>query len=493
MPGLGWGLREKPASYYHPDEDRVARIALRIFHQDPADDYYPDGFPRQIAFFAHLPGIPQPSTGQDLVSVSRSLSVGYDLMGLVLTGLIALRLTGRRDIALAAALAHALSGQAITHATYGVTDSATAAWIALSVYGALLTSERPAAGLALSAGAAGVALGIKLPWPALLPPLLAIAQLPTGRRRWALLVPLALAGAFVLTNSNHSPEDLRHLWHMVRTDNLHAMARHRYELNPPVWLLELPVGMGLPAFFLACTGGIAIARRLRANPIRAAILPWAIAVAPLLGFTINYCMMSLTFPRHLVSTVTLTSALAGVGWSVWVERAGSPTRRRFLLIALLAYQVLYVASLIRPYWCDTRQKMDRWIAGSFTEPVRTHLGLFASLQKWNNNVRHPNTPHQADALLLHEEDYRRYLRSPLNPCTRKPDLDYVFHPSRHAEIYRNILRRRSAFVETKRFTYTPWTPELWLRKRCWGAFPEFVGDTVLYQRTPPPGKATPDQ
>ena len=126
-PGIHWGLRDTPPHYYHPDEQRLCMIALHLQQHGTPNDFYPFGFPNQIAAIGRVI-TPRPTIWRQLVLPARCLSAAYG----VGTTLLVIALAGacwrRRSSALAAGAAYALAGLPIAHAHFGTADTGMVFW-----------------------------------------------------------------------------------------------------------------------------------------------------------------------------------------------------------------------------------------------------------------------------------------------------------------------------------------------------------------------------
>ena len=267
-------------------------------------------------------------------------------------------------------------------------------------------------------------------------------------------------------------------WHaltrMAARDNIHAVARHNYWLNPVVLALLIPVSLGLPATLLLLLG---IGRRRASDDPPAP--DRAILLLPAAAFAVNYCLLAIPFPRHLLPVIPALAVAAGGGLWFFGRRLAP-----WAAGAALLYQAIYVFSVERQFVWDTRAEMREWIRMNLPSDAPVHVSNYNARHTWRDVCRPRVVAADAPYLLLHEMDLRRYQCSVINPFRAWADSARTYRPSGWAKFYVGVLRGQQPYREIARARRRPLTPELWLHERYWGAFPEFVGDTILYARAP---------
>lgn len=93
-------------------------------------------------------------------------------------------------------------------------------------------------------------------------------------------------------------------------------------------------------------------------------------------------------------------------------------------------------------------------------------------------------PFKSRFLILHELDYRRFIRNEVTPL-RRPRWDEVYHGKNEEYFYKtkDLLENKLEYKLIKKFTVSTLTPELLLYKKLWGTYSYFIGDTLLYQKS----------
>jgi len=487
LPGLHWGFIEGEFHPFHPDENRILRSAYRVYQGLRPIDFYPSGYASQVGIASRVLGVKAESKW-DLLMVARSLSLIYSVLTVLVVFGLARRCGWKERTALVAAGVYALAGLPITYSWYAVTDSGLTFWIAMTVWLSLCAHQKKCLGLMLAAvTAAGIALSFKLFLPAVLP-LIAALLLTRCRWRWwmlALLVPLLVLIAQTATLWSVNLEGLRQLWRMIDSENLRSMSDHRYELNAPMLFIILVPSLGLPAFALACAGMAGSwVRRLRTS-LRAQASFWLIVVVPALATFAFASVPAVTFPRHILPVLPLLALAAGWGWEKHVDPVlarWSPVRRYAVLAALAVYQGLYVWSINEPYVRDTRHQMARYVAANVDPESRVYVDWYSTFYKgWGGMFKPTRYPHRAKYALIHEGYYWRYLRSSVNPSRAYPRREQTYNWRVDGPFIHSLfLQEDTPFRELKRFRPQYLTPELQLYHRVFGAYPDFLGDCILF-------------
>ena len=478
LPGVWWGFHETPHSYYHPDEDRIGRMTVNIATHGKSEDYYPDGYSSLLAlYFAHHD--PLPAHWKDTVLAARLLSVAHSAATIGVIAWLALLLGLGTSGALVAAAGYAFAGVATVHGHFGVTDAALVFWLTLTMAVALALKRRPWLAVIASAFTGGLALCVKMAWPALLPSLVTVFR---AKRRW-LAFPLSLGVSFLtfrFFDYEYTWSDFIKLRSMVAIENMHAVRGHTYYWNPVVLAILLLVGVGLPLAVLAIRGMVAVGNEKR----KYCSFDWLVVWAPTSGYVLNFLMVSVLFPRHVLPILPALCLMMAVGWNGWRWIKGRSRNVVWTVIAVWGmYQGAYLYTIERAYWRDTRQGMDDWLQRTPSlSGARIHGPTYIQLHAWQ--AMPPSSRlEKSTHVLIHEGDYWRYLRSPIHPFDRRVPIERVYRRGQHGEFYWSLVRDRTSFKEIHREPWRALTPELMIYKRFWGSFPEFVGDTVLYEKT----------
>lgn len=477
LPGVWWGFHGDTPHFYHPDENRINRQVVNIIQTGKSKDYYPDGFASMLSgLLRHRD--PLPETWRDTVFAARLLSVAHSTGAIVMVAWIAWLLGYGFIGALVAASGFAFAGVVVAHAHFGVADSALVFWLTLTMALALALRRWPWLAVVASAITGGFAVCVKMAWPALLPTILAAFRC---KRPW-LMAPLALLLAF-LTFRFFDPEytwaNFLELREMVRVENVLAVKNHTYHWNPFVLLVLLVMGVGLPFAVFALRGAWHFWKLPKKHWFT---IDRAIVWAPTLGYVANFLMVSVLFPRHVLPMIPAVALAMAAGWSAWMS-GRKPRVVYTVIIALTLYQAAYLFTIERAYWLDTREVMDEWLQELLPEEARVHAPLYVQLHRWQHVPFFTEDLSTTTHMLLHEADYWRYRRSAIHPFNRNPAIKNTYRPHRFGRLYWSIIRNRTTFEEVHRVPWRAITPELMLHKRVWGAYPEFVGDTIFYERT----------
>lgn len=489
MFGVSWGVRHDPVSYgFHSDEHRILKTAFLVETDLQTKDHYPAGFAVQVGVLSRLLGVPSESW-HDLLILGRMLSLFYGLLIIIVVFFLAREVGFSVLMQYAASLAVALSGLLIVYSHYATADIGLAFWSSTTILFALKSYKRRSYSfLLLALLAASMALAFKLSFVALIPPV--VASLRLKRWKWIAFVSVIPVCFLLFETANlwcFSLQDFTRICESVKRGNMASPVNHACAVNPVVYCVEILSALGLPVFLLVVIG---IARMLGSHiKTRFKDLDYAVCltvVLPVVLLFISSCFLSVPFPRHMLSILPLLCIVAGYGLNSFSGLRTAQTKKLLLvplLCLLIVYEVMYVVSIERPYIIDTRRQMAEWLQDNFNSSNRVYLSRNAKALDWSGLFDRVYDMETADYLILHEYYYTRYLCSTVNPFSSSPSQDQIYHPQKgHRELIQAIFNENAQYKKVKHFSVDYLTPELIFYKWLWGSFPDFAGDTILFEK-----------
>jgi MFS family permease len=480
LPGQWWGYYGDSHNHYHPDEDRLLRSALEVHNGQRPSDYYPFGYSVQVGALARLLRIEAKSMW-DLLPVARAVSLFYGVITVGLLFAAAAPLGVPAAWRWLPALCYAVAGLPVVYSHYATADTTLTFYFLATLVTALLAYQRRSLAWALaSAALCGVALAVKL--PLVLLPVVAVASLRC-RRPW-LSFPLSVAVIVLIAEALclffYDLQRFHNLIYMVRTDNVGVIPKHEYSGNIVVLLLEVIVSLGLISSFLIARGGAVVTRRCCTTEVRRFLSYVICFVLPAVVWLISICMMPIPFARHLLPILPLLCLLAPFG-VIQIKNKWPRPLSIFIVVLMAVYQFAYWISVEGQYVIDSRQQMDRWLTSNRSNEAPLYYCWYSELHAWNAAFVRTRIFDDARFVLMHEAFYRRYIRSAVNPFRSYPRDERIFHPKGMTHNIQRVLKE-DGYRLVKRFPVHYWTPELILFKQLYGAFPDFTGDSVLYEK-----------
>lgn len=448
--GLSWGLRGDPARLYHPDERRLAAMAVAMDAGAPFSRGYVLAQP-QLVRLATSPAAGDLRPG---IAAARRISFLAGLGTIALCALLARKLGTPAWFAAALAAANTLCA---IHAHFGTADALYALLLcgfSLAVLSGSLFAAAACAGLAMA-----TKFGLVL-----VPSLLFLAWRHRLRGAAALAVTAAV---FVAAQGfAFDAESVRAIWRSFTEDNAGGFVHDKW-LNAPVYAAVLVRSIGIPAALLALAG-LARCRTLSAprRELVAAFLPFALHAAGLLA-------INTAFPRHALPLIPPLLVFAALGLARLPERARSP-----VAALAVAWSLALAWSDGRVFSRDPREQVADWMAREQPREVAVWTDPF-----WQGPAAQTPAarPSQARLLVLNEAWTWRFERSEVNPL-RAPDAARLYHAEPGDLVWYTRLQDALAAGQIHVVAAagpTVWLPEQIAYDRAWGSFEKFAGRSVV--------------
>jgi len=256
----------------------------------------------------------------------------------------------------------------------------------------------------------------------------------------------------------------------------------RNAINLPVVHI---VGIGLPAFIAAVYGLRKALKTRLENPAEWRL--WLLQAPAVAYFFYMLLLAPPTYYRYYLPLFPTVVLLAAYGF--WQSRWAS---NKLLLTLFLLYPALLTLDSEYNYSHDPRRELAGWLdatpKGRDSRLLTTYYVLGPSGMKAQSFK--PKLYQQygakylrgADFLILNESWYDTAFSSELNgPFGWNPEWAIKTTPVA-ARTYRRILAGEEPALELeKAFTLKHFTPEMLLHRWCYGSFPLFVSDLMIYR------------
>lgn len=256
----------------------------------------------------------------------------------------------------------------------------------------------------------------------------------------------------------------------------------RNAINLPV--VEI-VGIGFPAFCFTVYGLLRALKTRTETPDEWRL--WLLQSPAVVYFFFMLLLASVTYYRYYLPLIPTAALLSAYGF--WESRW---SRRKVLVALFVLYPGLLTLDSEYNYGHDPRRELIQWMnetpGGRDMSYLTTYYvegprdmrrALFKPelLQQYGSDYLRG-----ADYLVLSENWYDTAFSSELNgPFGWNPDWSIKTTPLA-ARTYRRILAGEEPALELeKAFTLKHFTPELLLHRWCYGSFPLFVGDLMVYR------------
>jgi hypothetical protein len=522
LPGVWWGANFPPGWYgHHPDEythslhaqllinkhqpayqeERSSQIRLR----DPwAAGYSVTPYPKGMAMHVAAPIIawrwlagvdpvtpPPPSAG--IIPPGRVVSVLYGTASILLLFLLARQLFRSNTVPLLSAWLLALGGLHVTQSHFFLADVPALFWILL---GTLLLwrdlADTEPRSLRYFSGAAfcmGIAFGLKLAVAWL--PALGLAALM--KRNWPARVVLAgmlfLAGMLVVNLGTYTPLD----FYRTMRSGIADPFIFPIGTSALLYLIELPVMIGLPLFIAALAGTSALLTRLiRMRDARRRLRLGVIVVLPLLVQLLLVLFKLDHFLRHLIAFVPWLVMCAA--WML--VKAADYLQLKFRLpwlalpVLVLVWQALLVYDGEKGFIDEPRNRAAEWLYANISEGS-TLWWYYHSLPDYTTV---PFPEQQPDVLLEEMHHANHYLKGVSLDGVMPRDYRYIFdsESQMHVDAFQELFTGNSGYQEVARFGENYFMPEYVLVDRCIGnRSRNYLAEVVIFAKHTSDGSTGP--
>jgi len=277
---------------------------------------------------------------------------------------------------------------------------------------------------------------------------------------------------------------------MILNDNVNVRDHNEW-LNPFIFIFQLVPAVGLFSFILFVVG-LCSKPQLRFTGHHEKKLNkglMMILILPFLFYSLALITLDTPFSRHLLPIIPLVCLLAAHGLGKMSEALLTKGRVKvfaLLCVSLLTYQLAYTYSVQYYFDHDPRVSAQKWIKKNIPKGTSLATSKYMALPRGYHHVHYTkNFIDNVDYLVLHESYYYRYLRSELNPLRAAQDIEEVYRGKKeNLENVTLLFEGKLPFKKVKSFEVKAFTPELLLYKKILGTFPQFLGDVLIYKRTP---------
>jgi hypothetical protein len=190
-----------------------------------------------------------------------------------------------------------------------------------------------------------------------------------------------------------------------------------------------------------------------------------------------------TYYRHYLPLLPLACLLAALGLA-----SLRPPLRRFAWPAVLAWQALVALDLVSDYRFDPRRQIATWyareqpslvLASYYVNPPPTP-GVRHGLFRVRDLGLAPSRLRAADLLILSENWYDTAFANELNGPLVHDAQRLIKTTPEAVAFYRAAIAGDHPLLEPVAMLRAPtFMPELWLHRRSYGSFTQFVGDIVI--------------
>ena len=256
----------------------------------------------------------------------------------------------------------------------------------------------------------------------------------------------------------------------------------RNAINLPV--VEI-VGIGLPAFCFTVYGLLRVLKTRSTNPAEWRL--WLLQLPAVVYFFFMLLLASVTYYRYYLPLIPTAALLSAYGF--WESRW---SQRKVLVALFVLYPGLLTLDSESNYRHDPRRQLVQWMNETPGGRQKRYLATYY-VEGPGDMTRQMFSPEQyqqygadylrrADYLVLSECWYDTAFSSELNgPFGWNPDWAIKTTPLA-ARTYRRILAGEEPALELEQaFTLRHFTPEFLLHRWCYGSFPLFVGDLMIYR------------
>ncbi|MEM6773409.1 MAG: phospholipid carrier-dependent glycosyltransferase [Pseudomonadota bacterium] len=256
-----------------------------------------------------------------------------------------------------------------------------------------------------------------------------------------------------------------------------AISWHKWLRNPINLPITALIGLGLPGFYFALRGALALYRRETFDRF------WLVLL-PLPAFALYMAFLApVTYYRHYLPLLPGLCLLAALGIAQL-----EPRGRRRAWVLVLSWQVLLAVDLVSDYHLDPRSELRAWVAEARPAVVLSSYyvnpppvpGLRRGLLSVARAAPSARELGVADYVLLSENWYDTAFANELNgPLVNNPDRLIKTTPAA-VSFYRSALAGEHKLLSVeKRFRLPTYMPELLVHRFAYGSFTQFVGDLVV--------------
>ncbi|MDP8219541.1 MAG: glycosyltransferase family 39 protein [Candidatus Theseobacter exili] len=479
IPGLFW-ISNTDVSYNY-DENKAIKSAFKLSKGESfaADELPGSIVPLAVAIKAMNVDLNTP--GLSVLFTGRIFSLLFSVFSILILFLIARLLFEDERISLASALLLSVSGLHVTYGHMVLPGSFTVCFYYLSIYFVLLSLFRNKEYfLYLSAFFAGAVIASNALYIGMIPVFAGVFAFEKKGKTVRLLVCVLtiVAGAFIFCSAK--PDFLIALWSVSKRNFMLYLNSGRFsaKLNPFLFLIQLPLVLGLASFCLFLMGfGFFIkdAKSLLSKKVSLKLFG-IIFFLPLFIHGIILCLTGPPFTRELLVFLPAACLVGGIALARFL-------RFRFIIAIIVIYQMFYVLSTEWFFVQDTREKARKWILNNSEFKNKNAYIHRASALRDIIKKRSGCIEEDPDVLILHETEYRQFVPNILNPFgnLKSVSLRRFSLPERWG-FYKALFDNNTEFDLIKSFTVFPVSPELWLFKKVWGTFPSMLGDVNIFQK-----------
>jgi len=455
MPAVGWLADAADTKDYsfHPDDQRFVLAALDI--KAPNPDGYPQGMVTQL-YVAHW--VVNRFTHATVLQVLHAITILYAGLSILLTYVIARAWNMSRGVALLGAAFLSVAPLALVQSNFGTADITAMFYFyaALLAGGQYLRTQKQLWFVVLCA-LTGMAIAVKFFIPLFAPLALVLAVQRKGER-----VVQALTAAFIVVASfqalsffEFTPWDLKHLFYMLRDDNVViGAAVSDIVAGGPVSQLGryswgLVSAVGIPCAILFVVGLVRWSRGLRESVlrIRRTVLgeTWQSLVTP---------ASRIHAERHVLVFVPMI-CIAAAQCLFWLFGTGKRAiaLRAVAIVAILGIQTSEAVAIESLYRTDVRNSLADWSAQQVSEGRQVvTLARFSKVR--GSTYIATQDPQQLDRsayIVTCDFEYARYL-----PFTKAGE---IFHPmggQERLDFFRDVfVEGTSEYGIVRAFTSEP--------------------------------------
>ena len=511
FPGVWWGELYNPVhNYFEPDEHQHLSLAIetmQIFDATLFEDFKPNrlntqGFSTQLGFIGAIVLPFFDSDYRILLILGRLLSLTYGVLLVWLTYKIGILLFKKEHVALLAALFLSIFDLHITYSHYGVPEIFHVFWAYCAVYlmvifwkgskpflfeeGKEMSKFDIKKYFNLILFSFAFCLAAKFDFiPILIFGLMSIWAL---RDRLFALIKLGLATLFLTTLYFElaicfQNETLINSFKWLLEENRNLIGNDNHlVINPFLYLIGGICGTSLIVF-----GSMVFGLFQKMKRIYLKMLSKPFSFSPALVFTVFVLFEFLVlwnldapFVRRINIFLPYIALFASFG--IYNAFANKTKRKWAIGITILYTFSLTIVSQFN-FIQDTRYQARDYVQNHVNQAAKIYYCPYSKMKGMPKGV---SEIENADLLVIHESNYRRYWKSFTTPFVVPECCEGVYHCKSEAEClkYQKVLSGKSEFELVKKIEPVEYFPERIIYKRYFGTYETFLGDVLIYQQRP---------
>ena len=506
LPGLFWGELYKnhfivlePDEYQHLDLTVafLKKLDPSVFPDYNLNRYNALGFGTQMGLLSYLPVKLLGAEFKTLLLMGRGLSIVYGILLVLLVYRATLFFTKQEKAALMAAGCMAVCDLAATYSHYAIPEMAYIFWVFFSLFAMtlLLGHQTPPDSSIFflknqhlkfwlfTILALGMTLAMKFDF---IPCLVFAAwfALQVWLKKWKPSALLALGACSVIgvyfffkagIGFQTGWPTLLKIIRFLHEENNHLIAKDNHLVyNPPLYLIGIAAGMGLPACLLAIAGIKHLKNTWHDMEENARQMLVFASILLALEFLLLW-KLDAPFVRRCLIFMPPLAILAGVGAHYIVLK-----NSRLWLIGGAVYTIALTAVSQWNFVHDTRYEAKEFLQ----KENRGEKLFFIDNYAYVNGMPPIASIDQADFIVIHETKFSRYWKSFATPFKIPLCCEEVYHcgGEQECQFYQKLLSGESEFRQVKKIEPFDWAPERLIFKHFFGTYETFLGDVLIFEK-----------